>query len=179
MKDQSDYETYKKAFLHLITVESEAYTDLIFDSGGPTKYGVTLATLQLYRRRPQTAADVRNLSLKDAEEIYYKQYWLTMRLDGLPERLAMALFDQGVNRGTGTAIQSLQRCLKTDTDGVIGPVTRALIMTASDKGLTWAFLKECARSYGRIVQRNPSQAIFIVGWIERLNRLTERLLLFS
>ncbi|QPC43482.1 glycoside hydrolase family 108 protein [Kaustia mangrovi] len=90
------------------------------DPGGPTKYGVTLATLAAHRGRKVTAADVRNLTLSEARIIYRKSYWKQSGGDLLPRGLDYAVFDFGVHSGPATAVKVLQRLVGVSQDGIVG-----------------------------------------------------------
>lgn len=102
------------------------------DPGGPTKYGVTLATLRRLNRdltgdRRVTEADIRGLTQDDAVRIFVDHYWKAPGLDRLPETIQPSVFDMYVNAGAN-AVRILQRLLcdmrmPVDVDGVIGPQT--------------------------------------------------------
>lgn len=93
------------------------------DPGGPTKYGITIATLAAWRGGRVTIDDVRNLTRDEARRIYKAQYWDAVRGDRLPAGLDYAVFDFGVNSGPGKAIRVLQDLLRVKADGVIGLIT--------------------------------------------------------
>lgn len=168
---------FENAFLQILEAEGQSYVHLPKDKGGPTHYGITLATLSAYRGRAASEQEVKDLSIDEAKKIYFKLYWLPMHIEGLPYPLSIALFDQAVNRGIQGATITLQRCLSVTQDGILGPITRAMALNRDPKALTWEFIKESTRAYGRIIQRDPGQAVFLVGWLYRLSRLTEVLLL--
>ena len=70
--------------------------------GSWTKWGI--------RQKAHPDVDVPNLSLEDALTIYKKEYWdwystktPVVDLDAVPTDYACALFDSGVNVGTGRA----------------------------------------------------------------------------
>ncbi len=102
------------------------------DPGGPTKYGVTLATLRRLNRdltgdRRVTEADIRALTETEAARIFVDQFFKAPGLDRLPEAIQPSVFDMYVNSGAN-AVRILQRLLcdmrmAVDVDGVIGPQT--------------------------------------------------------
>jgi lysozyme family protein len=102
------------------------------DPGGPTKYGVTLATLRRLNRdltgdRRVTEADIRALTEAEAARIFVDQFFKAPGLDRLPEAIQPSVFDMYVNSGAN-AVRILQRLLcdmrmAVDVDGVIGPQT--------------------------------------------------------
>lgn len=91
------------------------------DPGGPTKYGITHRTLAAHRGvRKVEAWEVKALSLREAEEIYRKSYWLQSGGDLLPKGLDYMAFDFGVNSGPSRSVKSLQKVLGVRQDGVVG-----------------------------------------------------------
>ncbi|PID35510.1 MAG: peptidoglycan-binding protein [Rhodobacterales bacterium] len=102
------------------------------DPGGPTKYGVTLATARQYRLDKDgdgrvTANDVRALTQKDAANIYRHGYYTRPKIFMLPKALQASVFDMQVNAGN-RAVKILQEVLAefgepVEVDGAIGPQT--------------------------------------------------------
>lgn len=93
-----------------------------------TKYGVTGKTLAAHRGVSSlTAADVKALTLSEAEAIYRKSYWVQSGGDLLPAGLDYAAFDFGVNSGPGTAVKRLQKVVGVTQDGVVGGQTLAAV----------------------------------------------------
>ncbi|HWV54053.1 glycoside hydrolase family 108 protein, partial [Pseudorhodoplanes sp.] len=91
---------------------------------------------------------VRAMTLAEAAKIYRERYWHVLRCDELPAGLDYAVFDYGVNSGTGRAARVMQRLLgigqgTTMTDAVIASARNAgassLIARLCDERL--AFLK--------------------------------------
>lgn len=113
------------------------YTNLPGDSGGPTKYGITLETLSKWRKKPCTAQDVENLTELEARQIYTARYWYEPGFDRVvpvSAEVAEELMDTGVNMGPARAIEFLQRLLNAFNnrgkfypdlvvDGQLGPNT--------------------------------------------------------
>lgn len=106
--------------------EGSIYTDRPSDRGGPTKFGITLATLR--RHQPgATAGDVQNLSEDQARAIYETDYIVEPGFDRIPSPLRELLIDFGVTSGPATAIKALQVAVGAEPDGIIGPKTLALL----------------------------------------------------
>lgn len=118
--------------LQFVFAEEGGYSDTPGDSGGPTNYGITLATLSAWRGRQCTAADVRALTQAQASAIYRSDYWGAVEGDYLPPGLDLMTFDFGVTSGPGTSAILLQRVLDVEQDGIIGPVTLAAAECAID-----------------------------------------------
>lgn len=120
-------ETLPKA-LTLMFGHEGGYVNAATDRGGPTKYGITHTTLAAYRGvKSVTAAQVKALTLAEAESIYRQQYWIQSGGDVLPVGLDYAAFDFGVNSGPVRAIKTLQQVVKVTVDGKIGPQTLAAV----------------------------------------------------
>lgn len=93
------------------------------DPGGTTKYGID--------QRAHPHADVANLTLEQAKEIYRADEWTLCRCDELKPPWDLAVFDTAVNIGMSRAILMLQEVLGVTVDGHIGPKTLAAAAMAS------------------------------------------------
>ena len=112
------------AALTLMFGHEGGYVNAKTDAGGPTKYGITHATLAAHRGvKSVTAAQVKAMTLAEAEAIYRKSYWIQSGGDVLPVGLDYAAFDFGVNSGPGRAVRVLQQVVGVAADGKIGPKT--------------------------------------------------------
>ena len=104
------------------------YSDNPADPGGPTNFGITLATLRAYEGDPNlTADDVKTLTPAMAKEIYRTAYWNRMQCGALPAGLDLEVFDFGVNSGPSESVKTLQRLVGVTQDGSIGPITLAAV----------------------------------------------------
>lgn len=113
-------ETLPKA-LALMFGHEGGYVNVKTDAGGPTKYGITHKTLAAHRGvKSVTAAEVKALTLAEAEKIYRQSYWTQSGGDVLPVGLDYAAFDFGVNSGPYRAKVILQKVLGVKQDGKIG-----------------------------------------------------------
>lgn len=84
-----------------------------------TKYGVSAMSYP--------DLDIENLTLEQAKDIYYKDFWLRVDGDRLHNAIAYQLFDAAINHGIGNAIRILQRAVDVADDGDLGPMTRRAI----------------------------------------------------
>jgi lysozyme family protein len=139
--------SYDMALARVLAHEG-GYTNHPSDPGGPTNFGITIHDYRRYIKSNGTASDVRDMKLADAAKIYRARYWNALRCDQLPAGLDYALFDYGVNSGTGRAAKVMQRLLGqtptgTMTDAAIAGIRNAspsvLIARLCDERL--AFLK--------------------------------------
>lgn len=100
------------------------YTNHPNDLGGPTKGGITLATLRAWRRDQRlTAVDLQALERPEARAIY--QFMYVQPFDSIADAsLKHYLVDLGVLRGPRRAAMMLQDIVGArPADGWIGPVT--------------------------------------------------------
>ena len=139
------------------------------DRGGATHMGITAGTLGRWRGlgRAATPEEVKALTESEARAIYAQQYVVGPGFDNLPDWLMPILVDDGVLSGPKTAITTLQGVLNVPQDGVLGPKTLRAVATQDRAALLRALVAARAVRFARIVERNPSQAKFLVGWITR------------
>ena len=90
--------------------------------------------------------------------------------DALPTALSIALFDTAVNMGVGTSVMILQNILNVTQDGIIGLQTLSAIENYNGN-LVADFLNARELKYETIAQDNPSQGVFLRGWLNRVNSL--------
>ncbi len=112
------------------------------DPGGPTKFGVTIGTLQrlgidLDKDGKITDRDVRRLDRLTARRIFVDHYFQRPRICDLPQPLQSTVFDMYVNAGNN-AVRILQQLLREmafdlAVDGLIGPITVGASQQANDR----------------------------------------------
>jgi len=158
---------------HVLKSEG-GYVDNPLDHGGPTNFGITIETLSAYRGVACSAEDVKALTKNEAAKIYELKYWNTMRLDRVrAQKVALILFDLGVNMGPSIAIRMLQETLnesfkeKLTVDGVLGNRTDVAISTAPETALCRKLIQKAQARYAAICVSNPSQLVFLRGWLNR------------
>lgn len=175
---------FEQALDHVFQVEG-LYSNDTADSGGPTKYGITLATLRAWRGKSVTIADVKALTLDEARAIYKKNYWDAAALDTIDDPgVAIALFDQVVNRGISGALKLAQQVMnqrfgrKLTVDGKNGTVTQTAfryVCHAMPAEFVREYIRAAGRAYADICARKPSQVVFMKGWLNRLYALEDRI----
>ncbi len=144
------------------------------DRGGPTKFGVTLRTLEKFRGVPQTAEDVRDITRSEALEIYRRKYLTEPGIDLLPEGWQEPVLDMAVHSGPVTAIRTLQRTVGTAPDGIIGPETIEAAKMRDDAAKITAFCVRRRDMLFRLADKRPDNRKYCVtraggkgGWIKR------------
>lgn len=155
---------FLKAFERVIYHEG-VYSNHVSDLGGETKYGIS--------KRSYPQIDIKNLSLDQARQIYYCDFWIKGKFEQIiDEPIAVKLFEISINTGITQANKLIQRALRAveklvAEDGIIGPITLKAINGADSTDLLAALKSEAAGYYRLIAQTNPSQQKFIAGWLNR------------
>lgn len=170
----------------ILAEEGYKYTNDPNDAGGPTKYGITRATLEAWRGHPVTPDDVKALLMDEAAKIYRKRYYSDPGFEKVAEfspAAAAKLTDAGVNCGTETVAIFLQRILNVfnrggdlypdmKADGVIGPGTLSALQVYlakrgadSETVLLRALNDLQGARYIRLAEQTVKDEEFVYGWI--------------
>jgi lysozyme family protein len=138
------------------------YSDPV-DVGGRTRWGISeRAHPDAWKTGPPTQ--------EMARQIYARQY--VAPFDGLrdvniDERVRVALIDDAVLSGVKTSIRNLQRVLGVTVDGWLGPETISGAIRVEPQWLLIRLVQGRAVRIARIVQQNPTQLKYLVGWLSR------------
>jgi lysozyme family protein len=142
------------------------------DPGGRTNKGVTQKVYDAWRRDqglPQR--DVLAIGDDEVGAIYESGYWIPPRCDRLARDLDLVHFDTAVNMGARRAVRFLQGALGCGVDGDFGPVTERASATC-DAGSTMVKYCDAREAYYRdLAATRPRLAVFLRGWLNRLNAL--------
>ena len=156
---------FRRAVDYLLSLEG-GYVRHASDKGGETNFGIS--------KRSYPLLNIRALTRDDAMQIYHKDFWTPLRLDELlSERLARAVFNFGVHAGIGPAAKVLQRAVNgcgraLAVDGHVGPATIAAANRIGEEALAPAVKREILAHYEAIVRKDPTQAVFLRGWTNRI-----------
>lgn len=159
----------------IIKIEA-GYVNNPHDSGGPTKYGITLKTLEAWRNDDDLySEDVKALTKSEAAEIYEENYYLHPGINYLPELIQPVVFDMSVNMGPVNAIKLMQRVIHKmgtpiEIDGYSGPRTRQSAVIACNVYGKEILQKICdarIEYYRDIVKEKPEKIVFLDGWENR------------
>ena len=152
-------ELYQKC-IPIILKSEGGYSNHSSDYGGETNFGIA--------KKFYPNEDIKNLTKERAAELFHRDYWIPMKLEGINNNeLVLQVFDVGVNSGPKTGVKLLQRLVGTDPDGVIGPKT--LQATNNYPGnIVDEFKQKRRLFYAAIVTKDPSQKVFLKGWLNRI-----------
>jgi len=165
---------YSFEFLHAhkFVDESEGGTNTHpLDRGGLTKYGISIKTYP--------DLDIANLTWEQAQQIYYRDYWLAMSCDKFSAALATILYDSGINCGQRKAAYWLQLSINWNlrvpkleaVDGIIGSKTVGAARDYDPYQLGGRIISFRIDHYWKLVKKYPEQKVFINGWSDRACRL--------
>jgi lysozyme family protein len=166
----------------------DTFTNRADDAGGPTKFGITAATLGDSRGlgRPATAEEVQALQEPEAREIYRRRY-----IEGpgfgrvTSAALRGVLADCATLHGPSNAVRMLQRALGgLKVDAQLGPITLAAVNAAPGISLARRVQYDRIRFIGRLVTKDlddmdkdgiPDNAEHAWGWLRRVADQLDRL----
>lgn len=147
------------------------------DKGGATNFGITIATLSDYLGREASIGDVKNMPIQLARQIYRKNYYEKPNVYMLDAPLDLAVFDICVNSGASRAGKILQEACNACgstlfVDGKIGAKTafEANTHLVNKKDILNKITDLRVSFYREIVKNNPSQGVFLKGWIIRAEK---------
>lgn len=137
------------------------------DDGGLTKFGID--------QRSHPEVDIKNLTLEQAREIYFREYWEKTHCAEMQWPLSQVHFDGCVNVGVGQQTKFIQRAAGVVADGAWGPNTkRALVESVNNIGAQAVAKHVCDQKeafYRKLAVDKPEKARFLDGWLNRLNDL--------
>lgn len=152
--------------------EEGGYVDNPLDHGGATNHGVTQATYDAWRdSQKKRHRSVAKITDAEVQAIYLQRYWTPGQCGIMSPALSVCHFDWCVNHGVTGAIETLQQALKVTADGDLGPKSLAALK-AQDTGTFWKNYNGLRRDwYQARVKAHPDQAVFLKGWLGRVDRL--------
>ena len=160
----------------VIMEEGSTYTNREGDRGGPTKFGITLATYSDFHGKPMTAEDVENMTEDEARAIYRKRYVTDPGFDKInDQQLAELVIDCGVQHGTDRALKWLQTYAGVPADGAWGHETEAAVNRHDPRRLRALVIAARIAFYGHLVSADHTQAVNAGGWANRMVPYIQRL----
>lgn len=108
--------------------------------------------------------DIKNLTLDEAQTIYFNDFWVKNGIDQLPKAMQYQMFDASINHGFRNATKMLQRAVDVADDGIIGKNTMKAVGQYDQLNLVLLFNNERLKFYTKI--RTWSQ--YGKGWARRV-----------
>lgn len=139
------------------------------DKGGPTNCGVTLNTYRDHFGQHKTVDDLKRISYDEWKKIMKTGYWDKCKADRIDSQaVAEILVDWCINSGL-VGLRRVQELVGCKPDGIAGPITLSLINSSDPKELHNRIFNARKQFYVNIIKRNPSQKVFMNGWMNRLS----------
>lgn len=160
----------------ILSWETDKYTNNKKDKGGPTKYGITLATWRRvgYDKNGDgvlNEEDVKLLTKDDFHRVFKQNFWNACKADKIQDQsVANMLVDFAYNSGVKRAATYLQLTLGITADGIIGNKTLFAINKSNGKRLFERF-KKTREDYLKSIAKGE-QKDFLDGWLGRLSSIT-------
>lgn len=166
----------KKLVPFILSWETDKYTNNKKDKGGPTKYGITLATWRRvgYDKNGDgvlNEEDVKLLTKDDFHRVFKQNFWNACKADKIQDQsVANMLVDFAYNSGVKRAATYLQLTLGITADGIIGNKTLFAINKSNGKRLFERF-KKIREDYLKSIAKGE-QKDYLDGWLRRLSYIT-------
>jgi lysozyme family protein len=142
------------------------------DPGGATNYGIIQSVYTEWREsKGLQYQHVSYMTPDEAETIFYENYWLATKCDEVGLPLNIVLFDTAVNFGVRGAVIFVQETLGIKLDGIWGPITDNAVKSSNPKDLAYVIIKNRVKYRYYRVETDPSQSVFLQGWLNRDNDL--------
>jgi lysozyme family protein len=136
-------------------------SDVAGDAGGLTFEGLSsISNPDLFAHGIPSDAQVR----QRYEDKYVNAPHFNLINDSKTKSL---LVDWGVNSGPSIAIKALQSLCGLPEDGILGPATAAAANKISGEDLVNGLVAKRVQMIGRLITKDPSQAKFASGWLNR------------
>ena len=159
----------KNKLIPIIKNWEGGYSDNPNDRGGATNSGVTLAVYQSVYGKNKTKNDLKRMTNEQWDYIFTKLYWNKWKADEIKNQsIANILVDWVWMSGYGT-IKKIQALFGLTADGIVGNKTISYINSHDQEDVFNKIWNRRKQFYESLVKNNPSQKVFLKGWMNRLN----------
>ena len=159
----------KNKLIPIIKKWEGGYSDNPNDRGGATNSGVTLAVYQSVYGKSKTKNDLKKMTNEQWDYIFTKLYWNKWKADEIKNQsIANILVDWVWMSGLGT-IKKIQSLFGLTADGIVGNKTISYINSHDQEEVFNKIWNRRKSFYESLVNNNPSQKVFLKGWMNRLN----------
>lgn len=102
-------------------------------------------------------------------DFFKSLFWNPLQLDLITsQKIANALFDASVNHDPKDSARMAQEALGIKVDGIVGNQTITALNSAVESKFLNSLYSIRRKYYYDIVKKNPSQQVFLNGWLARL-----------
>ena len=158
--------------LKFVLKQEGGYSNHPADKGGATNKGIIQSEYNRYRRdKNLSVRSVKDIEDKEVNEIYETQYWDKIRAQYIKAPLGLVLFDTAVNFGVAGCIRRLQKALNVPVTGAWTQSISDVIHTCDAGKVALDICKMRMEWRNYISQHDPSQKVFLKGWLNRDNAL--------
>lgn len=131
--------------------------------------GISAPVFASYLGRIPTITEMKALSKQTALSIYKINYWDRMKGDFIANQsMAEIVFDGCVNHGVSRGIKILQKVLGLKESGIMDGSTLTKLNMSDPNSIFDQYKEERLKFYELIVSNNPSQSVFLNGWVKRI-----------
>lgn len=139
------------------------------DKGGCTMKGVTIGTFRKYFGDDKTCSELKNITDDEWLYVFEEGYWNPCKANEIENQsIANIIVDWAWMSGTKSVIKKIQKILRVDADGIVGNKTINAINTVNQEELFNNIYNKREEYYYNICENNPSQKVFLKGWLNRL-----------
>lgn len=160
-----------KAINKVLAIEG-GFVNNPLDAGGATNFGITKKVYEDFVGRTVSVSEIENMPQGDAYQIYKENYWDAIGGDYITEfSVAYIIFDQSVNGGVSHALKQACKTVGIPETGGVNTFVISSINSYDPFMFVTEYSMNSEDFYNGIVSRNPSQEVFIIGWLNRVNKV--------
>lgn len=140
------------------------------DKGGCTMKGITIGTYREFFGDSKTCSDLKNITDEEWLNIFEEGYWNPMCANDIENQsVANIIVDWAWMSGVKNVSKKIQTLIGVEADGIFGKQTISKINSMDSKDIFDKIVKRREKFYHDICEKNPSQEVFLKGWLNRLN----------
>lgn len=144
------------------------------DRGGATNKGIIIGTFTYYRKLKglphPSVNDLKDISNEEWMDVLKTLYWDKWKADQINNQSIANLLVDWVWGSGVYGIKYPQQVLGVVADGIVGNKTLAAVNEYPDqKELFQKLWNRRKQHFESIAGRDPSQKVFLKGWLNRLN----------
>ena len=144
------------------------YGELKHDNGGATNSGVTIAVFQSVYGKNKTIDDLKNMTDNEWEHIFKVFFWDKWKGDFIKNQSVANILVDWYWMSGNIGVKKVQELFGLKVDGIVGSKTLGKINSVDGEWLFKRIWEMRLNYYNKIVKNNPSQKVFLQGWLNRL-----------